>query len=257
VRDHGFPADAFPVIVAHRGASSTSPENTLSAFEEAISVGAPLVELDVRLSSDGRAVVMHDPTVDRTTDGSGAVHELTAAELRSLNAGTSDSPEPVPTLAAALGTLSSRAGAVLEIKNLPGEPAFEADQESIVRETHDELERTGFEGPVLIVSFNPSSVESSRQMAPTVPTGFLVWKAVPPREALTHAVDAGHDMVLPNASALAGEGQEYVRAVHEAGLRVGTWTVDDRRDVRTFLDLGVDAVASNDPAMAIDVLRAR
>jgi glycerophosphoryl diester phosphodiesterase len=257
VPDHGLPADAFPAIVAHRGASSTRPENTLSAFEEAISVGVPLVELDVRLSRDGRAVVMHDPTVDRTTDGTGAVHELTTEELRELNAGTSDSPEPVPTLADALETLSGRAGAVLEVKNLPWEPAFETEEESIVRETHAELERTRFDGPVLIVSFNPASIAASRDIAPNVPTGFLVWKAVTPRDALAHVVDAGHDMVLPRASALAGEGEAFVRTAHEAGLRLGTWTVDDPRELRMFLDLGVDAVASNDPAMALEVLRER
>jgi glycerophosphoryl diester phosphodiesterase len=255
VRAHGFPADAFPLIVAHRGASSTRPENTLSAFEEAISLRAPLVELDIRLSRDGRAVLMHDPTVDRTTDGSGPVHELTVQELRALNAGTSDSPESVPTLAEALETLSGRAGAVLEIKNLPGEPAFEAGEESIVRETHAELERAAFDGAVLVVSFNPSSIATSKDIAPNVPTGFLVWKSVTPRDALAHAVDEGHDMVLPNASAVTSEGAAYVRAVHDAGLRLGTWTVDDPRQVRMFLDLGVDAVASNDPAMALEVLR--
>ena len=74
---HGFPEDAFPVVVAHRGASSTRPENTLASFEEAIRLGARLVEFDVRLSLDGVPVVMHDATVDRTTDGTGPVHELT------------------------------------------------------------------------------------------------------------------------------------------------------------------------------------
>jgi len=254
---HGFPDDAFPLIVAHRGASSTRPENTLSAFEEAIALGAPVVELDVRLTRDGRAVVMHDPTVDRTTDGSGAVHELSVSELRALNAGTADAPEPVPTLAHTLETLSRRAGAVLEIKNLPGEPAFESGEESIVRETHAELERVGFVGPVLVVSFNPSSVAASKRMAADVPTGFLVWNPVEAMEALKHAVDAGHDMVLPSARELKAEGAGYVTAAHDAGLRVGTWTVDEPGEIRAFLDIGVDAVASNDPATALAVLRRR
>lgn len=257
VADHGFPDDAFPLIVAHRGASSSRPENTLSAFEEAIALGAPVVELDVRLSRDGRPVVMHDATVDRTTNGAGAVHELSAVELHALNAGTADAPQPVPMLSEALETLSGRAGAVLEIKNLPGEPAFETGDESIVREAHAELERVGFVGPVLVVSFNPASIAASKRIAPEVPTGFLVWRPVKPAEALEHAAAAGHDMVLPSARDLKPEGGAYVEAAHDAGLRVGTWTVDERREVRAFLDLGVDAVASNDPATAIAELRGR
>jgi len=255
VADHGFPGDAFPLIVAHRGASSTRPENTISAFEEAIALGAPVVELDVRLSREGRAVVMHDPTVDRTTDGSGAVHELSVAELRALNAGRPHAPEPVPTLADALETLSGRAGAVLEIKSLPGEPAFEPGDESIVRETHAELERAGFVGPVLVVSFDPSSVAASKAIAPDVATALLVWRSVEPAEALSHAVDAGHDMVLPGARDLKAEGAGYIEAAHEAGVRVGTWTVDEASEIRMFLDLGVDAVASNDPETALTELR--
>jgi len=144
---HAFPSDAFPAIVAHRGASSSRPENTIPSFEEAVRLGAGIVEFDVRLSRDGVAVVMHDPTVDRTTEGTGAVHELTASELSSLNAGTETEPTPVPTLAEVLACVSGRAAIAVEIKNIPGEPAFEAVREPIVEAVHAELER--FEGAVL------------------------------------------------------------------------------------------------------------
>jgi glycerophosphoryl diester phosphodiesterase len=253
MRDHRFADEAYPLIVAHRGASSTRPENTLAAFEEAIRLGAPVVELDVRLSRDGRAVVMHDATVDRTTDGTGAVHELSAAELGSLNAGTADAPERVPVLADALDMLSGRAGVALEIKNLPGEPAFETDGESLVRATHAELERTAFEGPVLVVSFNPASVAASKAIAPEVPTGFLVFEPVTPPEALAHAVAAGHDMVLPSSRDLVREEETYVSGAHDAGVRVGTWTVDDEPTMEKLFGWGVDAVASNRPALAVAV----
>jgi len=108
-REHRFPDDAFPIVVAHRGASSTRPENTIPSFEEAIRLGAVMVEFDVRLSRDGVPVVIHDPAVDRTTDGRGLVHELTAAQLSSLNAGTEAVPTPVPTLAEVLRCVSGRA----------------------------------------------------------------------------------------------------------------------------------------------------
>src|SRR5688500_3693889 len=155
MRDHGFPPDAFPAIVAHRGASSTMPENTLASFDEAVRLGARIVEFDVRLSRDGVAVVMHDPRVERTTDGTGAVHELTSIELAAMNAGSVQVPQRIPTLADVLDLLSGRAGVAIEIKNLPGEPGFQGDQETLVDVTHAEIERCGFDGPVLLISFNP------------------------------------------------------------------------------------------------------
>jgi glycerophosphoryl diester phosphodiesterase len=253
-REHRFPDDAFPIVVAHRGASSTRPENTIPSFEEAIRLGAVMVEFDVRLSRDRVPVVMHDPAVDRTTNGRGLVHELIAAQLSSLNAGTEAAPTPVPTLAEVLRCVSGRAAIAVEIKNIPGEPAFEPTREPIVEAVHAELERQGFDGAVLVVSFNPSSIAASKLVAPDVPTGFLTTDLVPPREALAHAASAGHDMVLPGTRASIPAGPSFVEEVHAAGLRLGTWTVDDPETVRMLLDRGFDAVASNDPRMALAVL---
>jgi glycerophosphoryl diester phosphodiesterase len=257
VRGHRFPDDAYPVIVAHRGASSTHPENTLPAFEAAVELGADVVELDVRLSRDGVPVVMHDPAVDRTTNGSGAVHELTAAEIQTLQAGTPEIPAGVPTLREVLELTSGRAGVALEIKNVPGEEAFDGLRERIVEAVHMDLERSGFEGPVLVVSFNPASIAASKVLASGVPTGLLTTEHVDPREALAHAIDRGHDMVLPGSRALIPAEEGFVREVHDAGLRVGTWTIDDAPTVRMLLDRGLDAVASNDPAMALAVASSR
>jgi len=255
--DHGFPGDAFPAIVAHRGASSTRPENTLSSFEEALRLGARIVELDVRLSRDGVAMVMHDATVDRTTDGTGAVHELDEREIASLNAGTVAAPERIPTLAEVLDLVSGRGAVALEIKNLPGEPGFESGRERAVEATHDELGRTAFEGSALVVSFNPASIAASRAIDPAVPTGFLTTEHVPPREALAYAAGAGHEMVLPGTRSLVPAGEGFVEEAHAAGIRVGTWTVDEPEELRRILAMGVEAVASNDPAMALAVLAER
>ena len=245
------------MIVAHRGASSTRPENTLASFEEALRLGARVVELDVRLSRDGVAVVMHDASVDRTTDGSGLVHEHTASDLAALNAGTTEAPEGVPTLAEVLDLATGRTAVVLEIKNLSMEPGYETHRESIVEATHAELERTAFDGPVLVVSFNPASIAASRAIDPAVPTGFLTTEHVAPAEALEHAVRSGHEMILPGTASLIPAGEAFVEGAHAAGLRVGTWTVDEPDGVRMLLDRGVDAIASNDPAMALAVLAER
>jgi len=254
VTDHDLSGLAFPAVVAHRGASSTHPENTVASFEEAIRLGAQIVEFDVRLSRDGVPVVMHDAAVDRTTEGSGFVHEMTAAEITSLHL---DGDAAVPTLAEVLDVASGRAAIAVEIKNIPGEPAFDAAREPIVEAVHAELGRRAFEGPVLVISFNPASVAASKAIAPGVPTGFLTTDLVDPREALAYAVAQGYDMVLPGTRASIPAGESFVQEVHAAGVRAGTWTADDPETVRMLFDRGFDAVASNDPAMALGVLAER
>jgi len=252
----GLPEDAFPIVVAHRGASARYPENTLPAFEAAAALGAPLVELDVRLSADGVPVVMHDADVSRTTDGRGLVHELTAAEIARLRAGTPEAPARVPTLAEALVVLSGRAGVALEIKNIPGEPAYEPEGRTLVAAALAEVEGSGFEGPVLVISFDPRSIATARELAPDVATGFLSTDHLDPREALALARGAGHDLVLPGHRAVLAAGPGFVEEAHGAGVRVGTWTVDDAPTLRELLSFGVDAIASNDVETALAELAA-
>lgn len=255
--DRRFSDDSFPVVIAHRGASWTHPENTLASFEAALALGAQVVELDVRLTSDRVPIVMHDPDVSRTTDGTGLVHELTFEELRGLNAGTRDRPERVPALREVLDLVSGRGGVALEIKNIPGEPAYEPDRESIVEAALRELDRAAFVVPVLILSFNPGSIAAARRLSPETPTGILTTDIVDPRDALSHAVLAGHPFVLPGSRSLIPAGPAFVEEAHAAGVRVGTWTVDEPETVAMLLDWGVDAVASNDPGMALGVLARR
>lgn len=252
--ERDFDPDAFPLVVAHRGASSTHPENTLASFEAALDLEAPLVELDVRLCADGVPVVLHDPDVSRTTDGAGLVHQLTLEQLRRLNAGTAERPERIPTLREVLNVVSGRGGLALEIKNIPGEPSYDEEHEAIAEAAMSEVEGTAFRGPVLVLSFNPRSIAASKRIAPGIATGFLVTDAVDPDSALAHAAEAGHEFVLPGHRGLIAAGAGFVSRAHDAEVRVGTWTVDDPATVRMLFDRGVDAVASNDPAMALGVL---
>jgi glycerophosphoryl diester phosphodiesterase len=248
-----FVDDAFPIVVAHRGASSTHPENTLPSFEAAIALGAPVVELDVRLTRDGHPVVMHDADVARTTDGDGLLHELTLEQVRALNAGTRARPAAVPTLGEVLELASGRAGVAIEIKNLPGDPGYVPDGQPSVAAALDDLERVGFEGPVLVLSFNPRSIEAAAAAQAGVATGFLTTDAIAPEDGLAFVVERGHDFLLPGSRGLLTVGLDVVERAHAAGVRLGTWTVDDRETFARLLDAGVDAVATNDPAMGVAV----
>jgi glycerophosphoryl diester phosphodiesterase len=254
----GFDPAGFPIVVGHRGSAATHPENTLPSFQAAIDAGADAVELDVRVSADAVAVVLHDADVGRTTNGSGLVHELTLAELKRLDAsGGRGGTVEVPTLGEVLELASGRAAVNLEIKNLPGEPGFDGSVEAAVEAALGDLERVGFSGPVLVTSFNWSSIERSRVLAPDLPTGFLSLAAVAPVAALDYVRQAGHPFVLPNVLALRGAGPEFVDEAHRHGVRVGTWTVDDSEAVAELFAWGVDAVATNDPAAAVAVRPAR
>lgn len=248
----------WPIVVAHRGASAHHPENTLESFRAAVEAGADVIELDVRLTSDGKAVVLHDADVSATTDGSGLVHTLSLAEVKRLDASGGQGPRTeVPTLAEALHVLSGRAGVDIEIKNMPGEPAFDSPREDVAREVVRVLAEHPFQGEVLISSFNWLSIEWIRDLDPDVATGFLTGfltpAAVDPRASLVYARARGHDYVLPHVMALLEAGSDFLDQAHAEGVRVGTWTVDEPEAIERLFAMGVDAVASNDPATAVAI----
>jgi glycerophosphoryl diester phosphodiesterase len=236
------------VIVAHRGASVEEAENTLAAFELAVAVGADAVEFDVRMTADGHAVVMHDPDVDRTTDGTGLVRSMTLAQIGRLRIRTADGGAAgIPTLREALQTLSGRAAADIEIKNIPGEPDFDPARELAVEAVHEALEAVSFVGEVIVSSFNPLSLTASRAIASEVDTGLLTDHSVDGEVGLRFAHDQGFRWLLPYAGKVREAGAAFPEAVHAAGIRLGTWITDEPSDAVALLRSGVDAVATNDP----------
>jgi glycerophosphoryl diester phosphodiesterase len=251
---HKIDRQIWPAVVAHRGASSTHPENTMEAFDAAVQTGADFVELDVRLTSDQELVVIHDFEVSRTTDGHGLIHELTLAEVKGLDAsGARGMGLRVPTFEEVLRGLSGRIGVDVEIKNLPGEPAFDSPKEAIAQRCLEAIEASGFAGAVVLSSFNWLPIERVRSLAPGVPTGFISPGLIDPWAALVYARTAGHELILPQAAAVMEAGATFVEAAHAAGVRVGVWTVDESEAVERLFAMGVDAVATNDPAMAVPI----
>jgi glycerophosphoryl diester phosphodiesterase len=235
---------AWPMVVAHRGASVEQPENTIAAFEAAIDIGADAVEFDVRMTADGHAVVMHDPDVSRTTDATGLVSEMTLEEVRRLG---------VPTLEEALRCLSGRAGVDIEIKNLPGEPDFTPGREPAVEATLAALDRLAFSGQVIVSSFNPASIAHSRALRPDVPSGLLTAYEVEADDALVRATSQGHSWVLPFVSTVLSAHDRFAERVHRSGALLGVWIADDPSTARKLFELGVDAVATNDPRAIVQV----
>jgi glycerophosphoryl diester phosphodiesterase len=244
----------WPAVVAHRGSSSTHPENTLESFEAALEAGADAVELDVRMSADGVPVIMHDEDVARTTDGHGYVNELTVGELKRLDASKGRGERTaIPTLREVLELVSGRAGVNLEIKNIPGERSFDSPKEAAAEAAVRLLEDVGFLGSALCSSFNWLAIERVQDLDAAIPTGFLTIGAIDPWAALVYVRSRGHAYVLPQAPALDDAGRAFVQEAHREGVLVGTWVVDDAATLARLFEMGVDAIATNDPDTAIPV----
>ena len=235
------------LVVAHRGASREQPENTLAAFEAAVEAGAGAVEFDVRVTADGHAVVMHDATVDRTTDGAGLVAEMTLEDLQRLRIEGATDTERVPTLDQALRLLSGRVAVDIEIKNVPGEPDFDPDRQRAVELVHAALDDVAFAGEVIVSSFNPLALFASMEFRPEVATGLLTDTGVDAEAAIRFAAEQGFRWALPFVGHLRGTGDRFPIEAHRVGLLLGTWITDDPAEAVALCNAGVDAVATNDP----------
>lgn len=228
-----------------------APENTLSALRSALASGADMVEVDVRRTADGALVLMHDESLARTTDvelllptrAPWRVQDLTLDQLRRLDAGAWKSStyrgEPVPTLAEALEVID-RAGSrlLIEIKDPAGQPGIERDVATLLRARR--RSRPGRPERVVVQSFDLAAMHRFAWEAPEVPTGVLL--QVPRRELPVMAGWASY--VNPHHRLVDAR---YVDALHAAGMRCMSWTVDSPRAVRRLLRAGVDGVISNRP----------
>ena len=214
--------------VGHRGAAGHAPENTIAAIRKGVSLGVDFVELDVRRTRDGRLAVIHDELVDRTTNGTGPVCEMTWHELQQLDAGNR---KGVPCVEAALAAANGHAGVILEIKT----PGIGPDLHRVVRASN-------FEGPIIYASFLHSEILQIRKMDRLAATMALM-ECVPVSGA-AFARDANATLVgLCHDSATAG----FMAALHEAGLKVLLYTVNGPRLIQRAIDLGADGVISDYP----------
>jgi len=240
-------------IIAHRGYSGIAPENTLAAFRKALDVGCNAVELDVQISADGVPFVIHDPTLDRTTSGSGRVVDRTARELAVLSAGyrarfaAEYAEERIPALEDALAFLRGRAEVLVEIK---GESVFES-REGIERSVGELLARFGMLEAARVISFQALALLRVKRLQPGIRTGFLVEHDELGR-GLDRAVDIGASMILYHRSQI---NRMKVDMAHDRGLECTTFTIDSPDELPEYAGMGVEAILSNFPDRLLDRLR--
>ncbi len=238
----------FPLIYAHRGASALAPENTLAAFLLALQAGADGIELDVMLSRDKELVVIHDSTVDRTTDGTGKVSDLPLSALRELDAGARFGEEfrgeKLPTLAEVFETVGGKMRINVELKNY-AQPLDDLTSRVIAL-----TERFHLADSVLLSSFNPINLRKARRQNRNIRRGLLV----SPGDRLMlgaggrlfpyHALHPYYEDVTP----------EMAADLRVRGKQLNTWTVDDPQALLRLHSIGVDGIISNNPAAARAVL---
>ena len=243
------------LVIAHRGNSSAAPENTFASFESAISAGAILIECDVQMTSDGHLVVIHDPTLDRTSDRTGDVRALTLSEVQAadvscpLKFGKEFSPQRVETLGAVLAFLKGRARVMLEIKKESSLPDSDRFERSIALE----IVRSGvrvspdMETGVAVISFSTQVLERMATLLPDAPRGHLFYRDA--EEVMFEAASrAGARFIMPEKGHLSAELLEHAR---QRSLGVATWVCDDPAEFRHLSTLGLLGIGSNCPALLL------
>jgi glycerophosphoryl diester phosphodiesterase len=229
-----------PLVVAHRGASGHAPENTLASFELALRMGADAIECDVHLSRDGQLFVLHDFTVDRTTNGQGAVGQMSSAELRRLDAGSwrglEFAGERLPILPEVLDLARGRARVAVELKH--GPVYYPGIEQALAAAIH----YAGMAEDTLVISFDHPALRRLRELAPEVAVGVLY--AARPVDAVALARAADAQILEPQWSMVTAEDVEQA---HAAGLLVVPWAVNDPAQMSAVLALGVDGLATDYP----------
>jgi len=229
-----------PLILGHRGASHTAPENTLAAFREAARMGADGIELDVHLSADGVPVVMHNAHVNATTDGAGPICAMSLAQIKELDAGSHFAAcfagERVPTLEEVFAEVGQQLLINIELKAQP------AHVQGLERAVVDLINHMGMASRVWFSSFKPYMLSQARRYAPQIPCGLLYDPASVGVFLL--APFTPYEAIHPHFSMAT---PIKVRRAHRRKLRVMAWTVDNVAVAKVLAASGVDAVITNEP----------
>jgi glycerophosphoryl diester phosphodiesterase len=254
-----------PLVLAHRGASMFAPENTLAAFTLAADQGADGIELDAKLTRDGAIVVMHDPTVDRTTDGHGRVSNLTLSQIKSLKikrleaerqlrASTAKvdalkgAEETVPLLSEVLDAVASRLIINIELTN------YTSKRDGLEAKVIDLIQQRDLIDRVMVSSFNPFSLRHVKSIEPRIVCGLLYSPDMP-----IYLRCAWLAPIIPHLEAhhphYKQVDSKYVARLHARSQKVNVWTANDIEAIRAAIEFGVDGIMGDDPVLIRDCVR--
>ncbi len=254
-----------PLVLAHRGGADLAPENTMAAFQNAVDLGVDILELDVHTTADGTVVVIHDESVDRTTDGTGAVHDSTLADLRQLDAGYDFSPDNgqtfpfrgqgigIPTLEEVFAAFPDMR---INIEIKQSDPPIEAAVLEVI-------ERAGAQQRVLVGSEYDDVMARFRSLAPDIATSAATnevrnfYLAQLLRVSAIYRPLADAFQVPEYSGSTHVVTPSFVDAAHHHGVKVHVWTVNDAETMQRLLDIGVDGIITDRPDVALEVVSAQ
>lgn len=231
--------------VAHRGATGYAPENTIAAFDKGVEMKADYIEIDVQRSKDGELVIIHDTTVDRTTDGTGSVKDLTFEQIRSLDAGSwkgeEFTGEKIPTFDEILDRYRGKVGILIELKAPELYPGIEA-------QVAQELKERNLDKPqnekIIIQSFNFESMKITNSLLPKVPIGVLTSNRAHTTEQALKEFATYADYFNPSYGIVS---KELVDQVHALGMKIQSWTVRSQEAADFLLEMNVDGIITDYP----------
>jgi len=240
-----------PIIFGHRGASKYAPENTVAAFELALNQGAEAFELDTMLSADGIPVVIHDRTVDRTTDGSGKVDQINTKELFTMDAGSTFSAkyldERIPLLEEIFTLFKNRALINVELKN------YHNPSDALPEKVVDMANRIDVFDQLLFSSFFPSNLKRIKRLMPWAQVALLCSKGVLGYISRSEVFSSvSPDYIHPHFKDIS---KSYIEKQHHMNRKVNTWTVNQQTNIMGLINQGVDGIITDDPKLAIKLKR--
>lgn len=239
-----------PLIIAHRGASSYAPENTMTAFQLAVEQSAPALELDAKLSADGEIVVIHDSTVDRTTNGTGRVSNLSLSAIRELDAGAYFADkfrnEKIPTLAEVFESVGNKIFINVELTN------YTSLKDDLTERVCALVKRFGLENKIMFSSFLPSNLTKARKLIPSVPLGLLSLGGVLGWWTRSFGFAFGEYQSLNPA--FKDVTPQQIQRVHKLKRKLFAYTVNQAEDMRRLFRWDVDGIFTDDPLLAFKTL---
>jgi glycerophosphoryl diester phosphodiesterase len=251
-----------PLVMAHRGGKGLWPENTLYAFEQAATLGVDILEMDIHSTADGVLVVLHDSTVDRTTDGTGQIHDLTLDQVKALDAGYRWSPDDGQTFPArGKGiTIPTLQEVFTSLPTMPMNIEIKQADPPLAKPLCQTMREQGMADRVLVASFHEETTREFRRVCPEVAT------STSQNEVLTlfalskvflesaYSPGGGAVQVPEYRSGLHVLTPRFVDAVHQRNLQVHAWTINDEDDMQRLNDLGLDGIITDYPDRLMKLL---
>jgi glycerophosphoryl diester phosphodiesterase len=247
-----------PIVVAHRGASGYAPENTMAAIKKAITMGVDMIEIDVQLSKDNEVVLMHDLTVDRTTNGKGKVRDLYLEEIKKLDAGkwfsSEFSGEKVPTLEEVIQAINGQCKLLIEVKRVKSKKL------EIENKIVQLINKYNAYNWCIVQSFETQVIKNIQALDKSIECHKLVTMniSVLPLH-IDSRIKTGTIYKYKNVQSINPYfkmlNKRKVKKIHSYGQKVITWTVNEPEDMKRMIEMGVDGIITNYPDRLIQLLK--